>query len=61
LISILLGIMLFLWVLMLHLPGAINDPYVDKGNLITSTFEALAFAGIAFVISARFPTAEKLR
>jgi len=51
LIGILLGIMLFIWFVILHIPRAIMDPYVDKGNEVTSVFEALAFSGIAFVIA----------
>jgi uncharacterized membrane protein YphA (DoxX/SURF4 family) len=52
-IAMLLGIMLFLWVLVLHIPRAIADPYVDKGNEVTSIFEALGFSGIAFMIAFR--------
>ncbi len=51
LVGILLGIMLFLWFVILHIPRAIADPYVDKGNEVTSVFEALAFSGVAFVIA----------
>ncbi len=51
LIGMLLGIMLFIWFVILHIPRAIADPYVDKGNEVTSVFEALAFSGIAFVIA----------
>ena len=51
LIGILLGIMLFIWFVILHIPRAVADPYVDKGNEVTSVFEALAFSGIAFVIA----------
>ncbi len=51
LIGILLGIMLFIWFVILHIPRAVVDPYVDKGNEVTSVFEALAFSGIAFVIA----------
>ncbi len=51
LIGILLGIMLFIWFVILHIPRAIADPYVDKGNEVTSVFEALAFSGIAFIIA----------
>jgi uncharacterized membrane protein YphA (DoxX/SURF4 family) len=50
-VSILLGIMLFLWFVILHIPRAIADPNNAKGNEITSVFEALAFSGIAFVIA----------
>ena len=51
LVSLLLGIMLLLWVILLHIPRALADPYIEKGNEVTSVFEALAFSGIAFVIS----------
>jgi len=49
-VAILLGTMLFLWLVILHIPRAIADPYIAQGNEITSVFEALAFSGIAFVI-----------
>ncbi|MEO8415661.1 MAG: hypothetical protein ABI472_18505 [Ginsengibacter sp.] len=51
LVGLLLGIMLFIWFVILHIPRAVVDPYVDKGNEVTSVFEALAFSGIAFMIS----------
>jgi uncharacterized membrane protein YphA (DoxX/SURF4 family) len=51
LVSILSGIMLFLWFVILHIPRAIADPNIEKGNEITSVFQALAFSGIAFVIA----------
>jgi uncharacterized membrane protein len=51
LVSILLGIMLFIWFVILHIPRAIADPNGAKGNELTSVFEALAFSGIAFVIA----------
>ena len=51
-VSILLGIMLFIWFIILHIPRAIAaDPNADKGNEITSVFQALAFSGIAFIIA----------
>jgi hypothetical protein len=43
--------MLFLWLVLLHIPRAIAEPYVAKGNEITSVFEALAFSGIALGIA----------
>src|SRR5262249_43194653 len=52
LVSLLLGIMIFIWFIILHIPRGIADPHGDKGNEITSVFEALAFSGIAFIISA---------
>ncbi|MBO9203188.1 MULTISPECIES: DoxX family protein [Niastella] len=50
-ISLLASAMLFLWLLILHIPRAIADPYGAKGNEITSVFEALAFSGIALGIA----------
>lgn len=40
--------MLLLWFVILHIPRAIADPAIEKGNEITSVFQALAFSGIAF-------------
>ncbi|MGH2563434.1 MAG: hypothetical protein ACRDE5_02905 [Ginsengibacter sp.] len=51
LVGLLLGIMLFIWFVILHIPRAVADPYIDKGNEVTSVFEALAFSGIAFLIA----------
>lgn len=50
-IATLLGTMIFLWFVFLHIPGAIAQPFTDKGNEVTSAFSALAFSGIAFVIA----------
>ena len=50
-VAILLGIMLFIWFLILHIPRAAVAPATDNGNELTSVFEALAFSGIAFVIA----------
>jgi uncharacterized membrane protein YphA (DoxX/SURF4 family) len=51
LIGNLLGIMIFIWFVCLHTPGAIASPLTDNGNEVTSAFSALAFSGIAFVIA----------
>jgi uncharacterized membrane protein len=51
LVGILLGTMLFLWVMILHIPRSIADPVSNMGNEITSTFQALGFSGIAFVLA----------
>jgi len=48
----LLGIMLFIWLAILHIPRAVADPYGLNGNECRSVFEALAFSGIAFILSA---------
>lgn len=50
--ALLLGIMIFLWVFMLHIPRALADPRSGLGNEWTSVFEALAFSGIAFLMAA---------
>jgi uncharacterized membrane protein len=50
-VSLLLSLMLFLWVILLHIPRAIADPYIASGNEITSVFEALAFSGTALGIA----------
>jgi uncharacterized membrane protein YphA (DoxX/SURF4 family) len=48
----LLGIMIFLWLVMLHIPRAIADPHSGNGNEWTSVFEALGFSGVAFLLAA---------
>ena len=49
--ALLLALMLFLWFFLLHVPGAIANPTVGRGNLIVSAFDALLFCGTALVIS----------
>lgn len=49
----LLGIAIFVWFVILHIPRAIADPHSGNGNEITSVFEALSFCGIAFLIAAK--------
>jgi uncharacterized membrane protein len=60
-ISMLLGIMLLIWFVILHIPRAVADPDGAKGNEITSVFQALAFSGVAFVIASvyRFKSSRK--
>lgn len=52
-IAMLMSIMLLLWVILLHVPRAIANPFNERGNELSSAFDALAFCGIAFVISLR--------
>jgi len=54
------GIMIFLWVIMLHIPRAIADPHSGNGNEWTSVFEALAFSGIAFILAGKRAKTTKL-
>jgi hypothetical protein len=49
--SLLVGVMIFLWVVMLHIPRAIADPYTNVGNEWASVFEALAFSGMALMLA----------
>ena len=51
LIAALLGLMIFLWFVVLHIPRVIAAPVADMGDEITSACLALAYSGIAFVIS----------
>lgn len=50
------ALMIFIWLIVLHIPRAVADPYGANGNEITSCFEALAFSGVALIIAF---TAEK--
>jgi uncharacterized membrane protein len=49
--AMLLGIMIFAWTILLHIPRAAVAPATDKGNELTSVFEALGFSGIAVLIA----------
>jgi uncharacterized membrane protein YphA (DoxX/SURF4 family) len=50
-IATLLGTMLFLWVVMLHIPRALADPHSGQGNEIESASHALADSGTALLIA----------
>jgi hypothetical protein len=54
LVGILLGIMVFIWFLILHIPRAAIAPVTDQGNELSSVFESLGVSGIAFVIALRY-------
>ncbi len=49
--ALLLGAMIFIWVIILHIPKAIASPNDDQTGEVTSAFLALAYCGIAFVIA----------
>jgi len=49
--AILLGTIIFIWVILLHIPRAAVASVSDKGNELTSVFEALGFSGMAFVMA----------
>ncbi len=44
------GLMIFLWVVLLHIPRALAAAAAQSRNEWTSVFEALAISGIAFVL-----------
>lgn len=48
-ISYLLAAMLFIWLVVLHLPRAFAADMTDQGNEWTSVFECLAFSGMAIL------------
>ena len=50
-VALLLAIMLFLFFLFFHVPDAIANPSVGKGNEIVRAIIALLFCGIALVIA----------
>jgi len=50
-IAALLGIIIFIWFAILHIPETIASSYGNLGDEITSTFLALAYSGMAFVIA----------
>jgi uncharacterized membrane protein len=51
LVALLLGIMVFIWFLILHIPRAVVAPVTDQGNELSSVFESLGVSGVAFVIA----------
>ena len=51
LMAMLLGMMIFSWVIILHIPKSIAAGGSDMGGEISSGFLALAYCGIAFVIA----------
>lgn len=50
-VGILFGCMLFIWLIVLHIPRAIDHPPGDNGNELTSVFQCLGFSGIGFLIA----------
>ena len=47
------GLMLFTWVCILHIPRALLAPPANQRNEWTAVFEALAFSGLALVLAQR--------
>jgi uncharacterized membrane protein len=53
--AVLSGLMLLLWVVLLHVPRAVAAADAQRRNEWTAVFEALAMAGIAWVIAGSLP------
>lgn len=51
----LLGLMIFTWFIVLHIPRAVADLNGNDGNELSSVFESLSFSGIAFILSRTLP------
>lgn len=49
------GLMIFIWFIVLHIPRAVADPTSLHGNEVSSVFEALAFAGLGFILGQTLP------
>jgi uncharacterized membrane protein len=54
------GLMIFLWVVMLHIPRAVAAPADQLRNEWTAVFEALAFSGLAFILAGSRPKKDRL-
>ena len=50
-IASLLGTMIFLWFILLHIPRAMADPFVQRGRELTRVFVTLGFSGVAFLFA----------
>jgi len=50
------GVMLLLWVVLLHVPRAVAAAHPQRRNEWTAVFEALAMAGIAWVVAGSLTT-----
>jgi uncharacterized membrane protein len=53
------GLMIFTWVIVLHIPRAVAYWGTANGNETTATFEALAFSGVAFILAGFLPTVRR--
>ncbi|HVU58273.1 MAG TPA: hypothetical protein VHD83_24600 [Puia sp.] len=47
----LLGVMIFIWIVILHIPYALSAPLARNEGEVTSAFLALAYCGIAFIMA----------
>ena len=56
----LLGMMILIWVIILHIPKTMAAPFAENEGEITSAFLALAYCGIAFFIAGKKGTRPNL-
>jgi uncharacterized membrane protein YphA (DoxX/SURF4 family) len=59
LFAALLGLMILIWVLILHIPKVVAASGSDSGGEVTSAFLALGYCGIAFFIAGASPAGRK--
>jgi len=52
-VAFLLATMIFMWVIVLHIPRAVAAPFGAESNEVISVFEAVNFTGIAILIAYR--------
>jgi uncharacterized membrane protein YphA (DoxX/SURF4 family) len=51
-VALLLSLQIFIWIWLVHVPGTLSNPLTaNRGNLLASAFDALAFSGTALLIS----------
>ncbi|HWB25114.1 MAG TPA: hypothetical protein VG738_06520 [Chitinophagaceae bacterium] len=48
-----LGVVIFTWFIIIHIPKMITSPFADTGSETTSAFLALAYSGTALAIAGR--------
>ncbi len=59
--ALLLALMIIIWLLILHIPRAVADPYSLQGNEVSSVFEAFGFSGIAYLIAYGYHTKRAMK
>lgn len=52
-VALLLGLMIFSWLLLIHIPRAMADPYMMHGLELTRVFMTIGYTGIAMILSSR--------
>lgn len=50
-VALLQAIMIFSWVWLVHFPSTLDHPAADRGNLLASMFDAIAFSGTSLLIA----------